>query len=389
MGFDKPDLGFVVHFQRPGSVVAYYQQVGRAGRAVQDAYGILLQGREDDDIHDYFIHSAFPSAENTKLILSIIEQADTIPLREILSQANLSWGVVERILKLLEIDGAIVRDNRIYYRTTNPWRPNTLKQEQVTMKRMVELQRMRAFMGYDGCLMEYIAHELDDPYAAPCGRCSNCVGDFVTPSVTAQAVQEALAFLKREHQPIAPRKLWTGDVVGFRGMIKYSLRIEEGRALCQYGDPLWGRLVEQGKYTDGQFSEELVDAVARLISESWRPDPMPTWVTSVPSLRRPELVAGFARRLAYRLNLPFYPIIIKNRDTPPQKTMQNSQHQARNALEAFTVQQPVSHGPVLLVDDIVDSRWTLTVCGAKLREAGSGPVFPVALAVASAGGLRD
>ena len=389
MGFDKPDLGFVVHFQRPGSVVAYYQQVGRAGRAVNDAYGILLQGREDDEIQDYFIHSAFPSAEDTQFVMSMIEQQDTVRIDELLSMVNLSKGVVDRVLKLLEIDGAIGHEGSMYYRTPNPWKPNTLMQEEVTKKRTQELERMQAFMKYNGCLMEYIARELDDPYAAPCGRCSGCRGDFVPRIVDSGIVRAAFAYLNHDYQVIVARKQWRGGLDEYRGNINEWARVEEGRALCRYGTPGWGKTVQKGKYTDGQFSDELVEAVTRLIVDSWRPDPVLQWVTAVPSLRNPLLVVAFARKLAGNLKLPFYPVLVKIKDASPQKSMRNGVQQARNALGAFGVRGSCPVGPVLLVDDIVDSRWTLTVCGAKLLEAGSGPVFPIALAVADAGGGSD
>jgi ATP-dependent DNA helicase RecQ len=153
-----------------------------------------------------------------------------------------------------------------------------------------------------------------------------------------------------------------------------------------WGDAGWGRLVHDGKYVTGHFSDELVVAVAEMITDHWRPDPLPSWVTAVPSLRHPDLVPDVARRLAARLGLPFLPVLEKVLDTPAQKTMQNSAQQARNAIDAFRVAGRCPSGSVLLVDDIVDSRWTLTVCGALLRESGSGAVYPVALATAAGGG---
>lgn len=387
MGFDKPDLGFVVHYQRPGSVVAYYQQVGRAGRSVENAYAILLEGREDNDIQDFFIGSAFPSLESMALVLSMVEQADSVRKHDILAQVNLSQGVVEKALKLLEIDGALGHEGPKYYRTANPWTPNILMQEQVTRNRRQELDHMQLFMQTKGCLMEYVARELDDPFAAPCGKCSNCSGDSVPRTVDRERVLAALTCLGRDYQTIKPRKQWpAGGIEPYRGAIKEQYQLQEGRALSLWGDPVWGELVRLGKYINQEYSADLVEAAARLIRESWRPTPTPTWVTAVPSLRAPKLVKEFARQLAGSLALPFFPVLTKIKDVPAQKSMQNGTQQAKNAIGAFAVQGNCPNGSVLLVDDVVDSRWTLTICGVKLREAGSGPVFPLALAVATPGG---
>ncbi len=387
MGFDKPDLGFVVHYQRPGSVVAYYQQVGRAGRAVDTADAILLNGREDDEIQEYFIASAFPSERATEDVVHLLEETDGLSKPAILQQLNLRDGQLDRILKLLQIDGVIGKERTTYFRTTHPFVPDRAHQKQVTRQRRQELERMRAFVTHDGCLMAFIARELDDPDAAPCGRCANCAGDLAPRTVSDAMTRKAIAFLQREHRPIEPRRQWPpGGSGGRSGRIPEANRVEPGLALCMYGDAGWGRLVRTGKYEAHRFDDDLVDAVARMVAADWRPEPQPTWVTAVPSLRRPDLVPDFARRLADRLGLPFRPVIAKIEDTPPQKEMQNSAQQARNAINAFALTGRIPDGPVLLVDDIVDSRWTLTVCGVLLREAGSGPVFPVALATAAGGG---
>jgi ATP-dependent DNA helicase RecQ len=158
MGFDKPDIGYVIHFQRPGSVVAYYQQVGRAGRAVDRAYGILLSGMEDDEIQDYFINSAFPSVEIMNQILAALERTEELPINDILARVNVSRSMLDKALKLLEVDGAIATtcENRktIYFRTPNPWHPEIERLEHVTNQRRAELAQMQSYMTHRGCLME-------------------------------------------------------------------------------------------------------------------------------------------------------------------------------------------------------------------------------------------
>lgn len=387
MGFDKPDLGFVIHYQRPGSVVAYYQQVGRAGREIDRAVAVLLNGREDDEIQEYFIRAAFPTREQMKAVVDVLDRAGELTLTEVLKLINLSEGRVRQALKLLELDGVVGRDKSKYFRTPNPVRFDLPRQENVTRLREAELARMQAFVDYRGCLMEFIEQELDDPYASSCGRCANCDGNALPRTVRPDLVREAITFLRRDNQVIKPRLLWkTGGVAGRTGRIPEEHRLQDGRALCLWGDAGWGQLVRAGKYEDGRFSDELVGAVVDLLNGPWQPEPHPTWVACVPSRRHPHLVPDFARRVADQLGLPFYPILEKVSDTQPQKRMQNSAQQAANALNAFGVNSKCPNGPVLLVDDIVDSRWTLTVCGVLLREAGSGPVFPVALAVAASGG---
>jgi ATP-dependent DNA helicase RecQ len=195
----------------------------------------------------------------------------------------------------------------------------------------------------------------------------------------------AAGFLRRLDLLIPPRKRWPGRFTfehhrDWSGYIDEGLRAEEGRALSQWGDAGYGVAVRRGK-AEGRFAEELVEGVAEMLSERWQPSPAPAWVTCVPSHNRPELVPGFARRLAAALDLPFVPCVQKTRTTAPQKEQENSQHRARNIDGAFAVEpSAMPGGPTLLVDDAVDSGWTLAVVGALLREAGSGPVFPLALA---------
>jgi len=435
MGFDKPDLGFVVHFQRPGSVVAYYQQVGRAGRAVDSAFGILLSGREDDEIQQYFINSAFPPAEVLSGVLRVLGKSGTLTLDQIAAELNFSRGAMEKALKLLEVEGAIEHDPAGYTRTANPWQPDTARFERVTQRRYAELAEIKSYVEHPGCLMEFLARALDDPAAAPCGKCMNCSGQTQRRSAPPELVQAAVDFLRHDALVLEPRRFWPSPVLAEvhqvlpnaieryehgrpKMIIPERLRAQPGRVLCMYGDAGWGREVAHGKYETGRFSDALVAAAAELIQSKWQPDPPPQWVTAVPSEHHSELVQDYARRLGARLGLPFVAALRKSRGKQPQKKMQNSAQQLRNVLRAFQVaeapalappspevadagirrafqqvarQVAATFGaatslppvPVLLVDDMVDSGWTLTMAAVLLQHQGSGPVYPFALAKAS------
>jgi len=384
MGFDKPDLAFVVHYQVPGSVVAYYQQVGRAGRALDSAYGILLSGAEDTDITDYFIESAFPTREEAAKVLDAIEREPSgLSIPELLGRINLSKRRIQTTIDLLSLESPapIVKlDSKWQLTTTSLSDSFWQRTKRLTDLRREEQRQMQEYVKLKSGHMEFLIRALD---GIP-GQVSTPLLPDLESHPDPVLVQQAISFLRATSLDIEARKMWpSGGLPRYRvkGKIPIEHQFQTGKALCVWGDAGWGQLVRQGKYKDGRFADELVEACSSMI-RGWNPKPLPTWITCVPSLRHPKLVPDFSQRLANKLNLPFRVALKKTDDRPEQKTMANSTQQARNIDGAFALdEQQVLTGSVLLIDDMVDSRWTFTVVSWLLLTHGIDNVFPVALAL--------
>lgn len=390
MGYDKPDLGFVIHYQAPGNVVSYYQQVGRAGRAIEKAYGILLTGKEDSEIHDFFRRNAFPDEEIIYRILDLLEKSEGLTVRGIEAELNLSFGVIEKVLKLLSVENPapVIKEGSKYYRTATKFKIDSNRIKFLTNQRVAEWEEMQFYVKHDKCLMSFLRNALDDKIEDNCGNCCNCNEAIKLPvTISDKYINAATRYLKQSETSLILKKQVAKDsfpIYGFTGNIPRNLQGEEGKILARWGDAGWGNIVKDCKHNN-YFSDELVEAFVEMIKERWRPVPFPGWVTCVPSLNHPELVPDFAKRVAGKLEIEFNNVVKKNKDNQQQKLMYNRYYQCNNLDGIFDIIGNIKNTPVLLIDDIVDSGWTLTVISALLRRAGSGIVYPAVLATTSAG----
>ncbi len=365
MGYDKADLGWVVHYQAPGSVIAYYQQVGRAGRGVEHAEVVLLRGAEDRRIQDFFISTAFPRREHVEAVL------DALPAttRQVSSVVNLGTSRIDAMLKILDVEGAVTRDGTTWSRVdSSDWTYDADRYAAVTELRRAE-QAAMARLGADGrCLMRALQEELDDPEPADCGRCAACTAPKWNGPLQAELVRAATLHLRDRPIVLEPKRM-APDSGGAMRKIPEDAQTSEGRALARLGDGGWDPLVQQGP----PFADELLDALAELVRR-W--GVRGEWVAAVP----PH--ADLGRRLAERLGLEFLDVLARTEQRPPQSEMANAATQAANVRAAFTVTGPVPASPGLLVDDVRQSGWTLAMVAGQLRRRGAAAVSPLVLASA-------
>lgn len=378
MGYDKSDIRFVIHFQLPQNLIAYYQQIGRAGRDGKPAYAFLLHGDEDEEILSYFIQTAQASPS---LLADIINMAQNGVRRgDLMLSLNVKQSKLDEALKYLQVHDYLYRDKTVYRANiTKPFDAvaERKKQEGLTGTRISEHEDLLKYLDSSDCFMKRVAIELDAPDAREtCGVCSNCLGHFIVPVIAKQhAIAEATKYLGNRHGAIAPRKRWSAS-----GNIKAEHQMQPGWALCADYYSTAGQKIRDGKYIANRFPLELVDASERYLKDKIAQEGIDC-IVPIPSLRRPRLVPDFAAALAGRFGVPYIEAVRKTREAAEQKTLLNSAQQEDNIRNSIDVVNPreITGKTILLVDDMVDSRWTFTVAASKLLEAGAAKVYPFAL----------
>ena len=395
MGFDKPDLGFVVHLGAPQSPVAYYQQIGRAGRGVERAEVVLLPGREDRDIWAYFASLAFPPEQQVRATLEALADAGRpLSTAAIETRVDLSRGRLESMLKVLDVDGAVTRTAGGWMATGKPWEYEGERYQRVARERAREQQAMLDYQAAAGCRMEFLRRELDDPEAAPCGRCDNCTGQRWEVDVAPAGAEAARERLARPGTTVEPRKMWPTGMkelgIDAAGKIPAGQLAEPGRALGRLTDIGWGaalRALLSEQAPDGPVTGQLADAMVQVLA-SWDWRQRPAAVVAMPSRTRPDLITSLGQRIAAIGRLPYLGTLGYATEDGPGPRRHNSAQRLATLWRALVVPDELrdalaSHGdgPVLLVDDQIDTGWTMTVAAMRLRDAGAPGVLPLALAV--------
>jgi ATP-dependent DNA helicase RecQ len=409
MGFDKPDLGFVVHLGSPGSPIAYYQQVGRAGRGVDRAEVLLLPGREDEAIWRYFASLGFPPEEQVRRTLDALAEAGRpLSTAALETRVDLRRARLETMLKVLDVDGAVRRVRGGWESTGQPWAYDGPRYAKVAASREAEQHAMRAYASSSDCRMEFLRRQLDDPDAAPCGRCDNCAGARHGADVSPDALAAARAALGRPGVTFEPRRLWPTGMealgVSLKGRIPAGEQAETGRALGRLSDIGWGtrlRGLLAESAPDGPVPADVVDALVSVVAD-WARGPggwagpeaadgsrlaRPAGVVTMASATRPALVESLGGRIAAIGRLPLLGRLEYATGRPPHGPRSNSAQRLHSLAGTLVVPDGLraalaeAPGPVLLVDDLVDSGWTVTVAARLLRQAGAGPVLPLVLAV--------
>ncbi len=376
MGYDKGDIAFVIHYQTPANIVSYYQQIGRAGRNLSDAYAFLMSGGNDDErINNFFIETAFPTRGESRSIYNVISSGEGVKLTEIEASLNIRHTRVMKALDFLENDGFIFKEGSAYYASAKRFVYDSKHYQEITRIRKQEMKQMNELIHTNECYSKFIVNCLDDDEENDCGRCSNCLRHYVYPDLTLKSSSLIIAetWINSRVLEILPRKLWPD-----RKKIDYVNM--NGICLSKYGDSGYGEMVREGKYETGRFSDELVERAAEVLMPLVNQKRVRA-ITFVPSLRS-DIVSDFASRLASRMHITLYDALGKL-PAEPQKDMENSAYQCENARQSFYVKIKRLPAKVILVDDIVDSKWTLTVCGYKLMEAGCIEVYPFTLADSS------
>lgn len=387
MGFDKPDLGFVVHLGAPSSPIAYYQQVGRAGRATDRAEVILLPGHEDADIWRYLGSLAFPPEQLVRKVIRELDGERPLSTAALEPLVDLNRSRLEMVLKVLDVDGAVRRVKGGWIGTGEPWEYDEQRYRTLDEARRREQQAMLDYQKTPRCRMAFLRGQLDDPTLAPderCGRCDNCTGERVSGDVAAVDAEQTRAALMRPGVELTPRKQWPTGLATLG--LDLSGRISDGpspgRVIGRLTDLGWGaRLRTLLDGPDAEVPDDVVGAAVKVLA-AWDWSVRPTAVMALDSATHPLLISSLRNRLAELGRLTDLGTLHYAPGHRPVSAA-NSAYRVAALHGAWSAPDALPDGPVLLVDDRTDTGWTMTMAARVVRAAGAADVLPFALAATS------
>ena len=381
MGYDKPDLGFVVHVGSPGSPVDYYQQVGRAGRALDTAQVVLIPTPADEGIWRYFATASIPREDDAGAVLAELGAAGgalSIPALE--AATGIRRGRLELLVKVLAVEGAVERTVEGWQATGRPWTYDHERYSALLAAREHEADLMRAYARSQRCLEGVLREALDDPASGDCGRCSACRAALpagLAATASEDAVRAALAFLRGSDVVLEPRKQWAAGL-SWSGRIPSGLAIQPGRALAYANDPAWPQAVRLANGPDADVTPDVVEGLTQVLVR-WRGRwiARPTVIVPVPSARHPRLVSSLAARLSEVGRLPVVTALLVDGVPGDGDLSARARAQVQASRISLVPGATLGGETVLLVDDAWRSGWTATIAGALLREAGAEHVLPL------------
>ena len=396
MGFDKADLGFVVHLGAPPSPIAYYQQIGRAGRAIDTALVVLLPSAQDIAIWKYFASLAFPAERQVHSVLEALAGTDRpLSTPALAVRVDLSRGRLEHMLKVLDVDGAVRKVEGGWVSTGEPWHHDSERYERVKAARTAEQDAMLEYVATKDCRLEFLRRSLDDETAVPCGRCDNCFGAFVSDGVSTEAMDALRVYLDCSGVAITSRAVWPTGLpaigVDLKGRIASNESALSGRAIARLTDIGWGeelRVLLDSASAETPLPQRVLNHAVKVLDD-WAQigGPQSAGVVAIHSHRRGGIVRSLSEFVAARMNLPLLGVI-STTYLPANAGASNSARRVAALHGRFEVPERLAErckeakAGVLLVDDLIDSGWTMTLAARALRRAGASSVVPFALATA-------
>jgi ATP-dependent DNA helicase RecQ len=393
MGFDKPDLAFVIHLGAPPSPITYYQQIGRAGRSLESARAVLLPGAEDSAIWRYFSMLSIPPEEQVRRILDALSTAGRPLSTQVLeTHVDLSRTHLEHVLKILDVDGAVRRVEGGWISTSASWHHDAERYARVSTARTIEQDNMLQYIALPSCRMAFLRRCLDDLDGTPCGKCDQCTGLVLSHDVPADLSEAARGHYHRVGLEISSRVRWPTGLPAIGILLSGNIRTDEralpGRVIGRLSDIGRGEALRQildEDVPDGSVPRDLLESAVRVI-EDWSSAATvrPRGIVAIQSTRRARLVSSLAEGIAQATELPFLGTLATASNSA--NSSSNGAHRIRALQGAFAVSRRIAEacreldGPVLLVDAVVDSGWTMTLAARELRRAGARGVLPFALA---------